>query len=306
MKRAGLAMGLLAVAPFAASGQIRNVSPGEPAPGFSLVDERGRVHALKDYRGKPVVLCYIRGGQALSSKALEAVSRVQARAAKDGVVFLALRREESRETAPAFPVLRDDAESFYGSYGLFVLPVTIVLDKEHRLAEVLSSYTPDLEDDLQNALDKILGKPRRSASATRREVEDSSTVLARKMVDAGQSREALPLLEKALRDGKATLETRLLAAEVLLDLSRAAEAASQLEAALKLDARCARTYLLLGQVRLRQGNRDQAEALLRKSIALEPGRAKARYLLGKLYEDSARPKEALGEYRTALELLPLK
>ena len=186
MTRAGLALALLAIAPCAVSGQIRNVKPGEPAPKFSLKDQHGKVHTLQDYRGKPVVLCYLRQGQQLSTKALAALSKVQSRAAKDGVVFLALRREASPEPGPNFPVLRDDAESFYGSYGLFVLPVTIVLDKEHRLASVFSSYTPDLEQDLQGSIDTILGRPRRLPSSA----EDSPT-----------------------HDSKSTLQARLLSAE---------------------------------------------------------------------------------------------
>ena len=35
--------------------------PGEPAPQFELADPGGRVVRLADYRGKPLVLAFLRG-----------------------------------------------------------------------------------------------------------------------------------------------------------------------------------------------------------------------------------------------------
>ncbi len=34
---------------------------GEPAPEFELVDTKGRLIRLSDYRGRPVVLAFLRG-----------------------------------------------------------------------------------------------------------------------------------------------------------------------------------------------------------------------------------------------------
>jgi peroxiredoxin len=35
--------------------------PGEPAPEFELGDVRGRLIRLSDYRGRPIVLAFLRG-----------------------------------------------------------------------------------------------------------------------------------------------------------------------------------------------------------------------------------------------------
>jgi peroxiredoxin Q/BCP len=35
--------------------------PGEPAPEFELIDVRGRLIRLSDYRGRPVLLAFLRG-----------------------------------------------------------------------------------------------------------------------------------------------------------------------------------------------------------------------------------------------------
>ncbi len=37
------------------------LNPGEPAPEFSLEDTHGRTVRLDDFRGKPVVLAFLRG-----------------------------------------------------------------------------------------------------------------------------------------------------------------------------------------------------------------------------------------------------
>ncbi len=37
------------------------LQPGEPAPDFELADPAGRLVRLSDYRGKPIVLAFLRG-----------------------------------------------------------------------------------------------------------------------------------------------------------------------------------------------------------------------------------------------------
>jgi peroxiredoxin len=37
------------------------LQPGEPAPEFELSDPSGRTVRLADYRGKPIVLAFLRG-----------------------------------------------------------------------------------------------------------------------------------------------------------------------------------------------------------------------------------------------------
>ena len=40
---------------------IELLHPGEPAPEFELLDVRGRLIRLSDYRGRPIVLAFLRG-----------------------------------------------------------------------------------------------------------------------------------------------------------------------------------------------------------------------------------------------------
>lgn len=40
---------------------VKLITPGEPAPDFELMDAEGRAVRLSDFRGKPVVLAFLRG-----------------------------------------------------------------------------------------------------------------------------------------------------------------------------------------------------------------------------------------------------
>jgi peroxiredoxin len=37
------------------------ITPGEPAPDFELDDVQGTRHQLSDFRGRPVILSFLRG-----------------------------------------------------------------------------------------------------------------------------------------------------------------------------------------------------------------------------------------------------
>jgi peroxiredoxin len=40
---------------------VELLQPGEPAPEFELTDLSGRLVRLSDYRGRPVLLAFLRG-----------------------------------------------------------------------------------------------------------------------------------------------------------------------------------------------------------------------------------------------------
>lgn len=81
-----LAAAVLAIAaPALAAPEIK-----APAPAFSAKDETGKTHALADYRGKIVVLEWTSDACPYSHKHYDSqnMQRLQARARKDGVIWL--------------------------------------------------------------------------------------------------------------------------------------------------------------------------------------------------------------------------
>ena len=299
----------------AVANPLRNLEIGAAAFPFSLSDTKGKVVALKNHKGKPVVVCYWRRGQSFSAEMLEALARAHARFAAKGVEFISIAgKEEEGETGGSpkntefpFPVLLDDKLEVYGSYGLFILPTTFVLDREHRLAAYFSSYQEGVDSEIDTVLYKILGMKEPAKEAPRfgaaKGVEDPGLNFARKLLEGGKAAEALPMLEEGLKKsaGPASVELKLLSGQALLQLGRLEEAKTRLEDCLKNNPFSHQGMLLLGRTLSLLGHYEPAEELLKKNLALDPHPEKAHYYLGELYEKTGRKELALSEYRLALE-----
>lgn len=294
---------------------LRNLEIGAAAFPFSLSDTKGNLVALKNYKGKPVVACYWRRGQPYSVKMLEAMTRARAKFGAKGVEFISLTGKEEEGGAGAtakdpelpFPVLLDDKAEVYGSYGLFILPTTFVLDREQRLAAYFSSYYEGIDSELDAVLYKVLGlkEPPKEAPrfGTATGTEDPVMNFARKLLEEGKAAQALPLLEEGLKKsaGPASAELKLLSGQALLQLGRLEEAKNRLEDCLKGDPSSHQGMLFLGRTLTLLGRYEPAEELLKKNLALNPYPEKAHYYLGELYEKTGRKDLALAEYRLALE-----
>lgn len=284
---------------------LRNVKAGETAPPFALRDVQGKVHQLEKYKGKPVVLCYFRPGQTFSEAVLDSVGKAHARFSSQGVVFLALSSSAGPANAVPFPVLADDQRDVYGSWGLFILPTTVVLDKEHRVSAAFGGRQADFDEALARALNSVLGikEPARRAAASAA-LEPSArpeTRLARGLLEQGKAAEALALLEPLLKAPDAGCPAQVAAADALLRLKRAAEAKPLLAACLKSDPSSGEGAMLMGRALTLLGEYAPAEDWLKSAVMRTPGNPATRFYLGDLYEKTGRKDQALAEYRAALE-----
>lgn len=294
---------------------LRNLEIGAAAFPFSLSDAKGNAVKLEKYKGKPVVICYWRRGQSYSAKMLEALARAHSRFGAKGVEFISLTGKEeeggagvtAKDPELPFPVLLDDKMEVYGSYGLFILPTTFVLDREQRLAAYFSSYYEGIDSELDSVLYKVLGlkEPAKEAPrfGTATGIEDPGLNFARKLLEDGKAAMALPMLEEGLKKsaGPASAELKLLSGQALLQLGRLEEAKTRLEDCLKNEPSSHLGMLLLGRTLTLLGRYEPAEELLKKNLALNPYPEKAHYYLGELYEKTGRKDLALAEYRLALE-----
>lgn len=291
---------------------LRNLEIGAAAFPFSLTDTKGNAVTLEKHKGKPVVVCYWREGQSFSEKMLKVLVQAHSRFSGKGVEFISITgRDEGASGMPKadlpFPVLLDDKREVYGSYGLFILPTTFVLDKEHRLNSYFSSYQDGVDAELESALSKILGlkepvkePPRYGVSQG---IEDPRLNLARRLLEEGKAEEALPVLEEGLKGpaSKDISELKILSAQALLQLSKPDEARARLEDCLKETPSSRQAILLMGKTLTLLGRYVPAEEFLKKALVLSPHSEKAHYYLGELYEKTGRKDQALAEYRLALE-----
>lgn len=305
-----LALPLWAAGPLQTS-PLRDLNIGEPAPAFNLKDARGQTHSLAAHRGKPVVLCYGRLNQELTDKALAALGELHAKWSRKDVVFLAVV-DPSGDTAAAarlaaklpFPLLMDAKKDLYAAYGLYLTPSTVVLDKAHRIDAAVSSFRPDLPDELEVSLARALGlrvaaKPKAPAPDPEGN-SDPDLNLARRLLEQDQPKEALPLLEKTVARLPGSSSARQLQAEAFIRMKRYPEARQALDKALANSPGSKNALALLGRVLMLEGKLKEAEEVLLQAAALNPKADKIHYYLGRIYEQTGRKEEALKEYRASL------
>jgi len=139
--------------------QARRV--GKPAPDWTLDDLDGKRHALKDYRGKVVVLdfWYAECGPCLM--AMPVLKEVAARH-KGKVALLGMNKdadpEEARRVAAAmeldYPTLR--ARETVGRYEVAAFPTMFVVDGEGIVRRVFVGFGPSLAAELEATVQDLL------------------------------------------------------------------------------------------------------------------------------------------------------
>ncbi|MDO8804065.1 MAG: redoxin domain-containing protein [Elusimicrobiota bacterium] len=284
----------------------RNLKIGETALPFTLSDARGKTHSPETYKGKPLVIVYFRTGHDFSLKALKVLNRLHKKFAAHGAVFLGIwNKDGESQGAPkpaAFPLLEDEQLKFYGSYGLFILPTTLVFDRDHRFKAYTAGYTDSMETELETSLNGILGLKGAAPSPPRYgkagEILDPRINEARLLLKDGRAEEALAAFKSAGPDQPCP--ARMVAVEAFIKLNRLPEARKLLADCVKPSA-TPQAALLMGRVLALSGEHNTAETWLKQAAATSPDAQLAHYYLGNLYEKTGRKDEALSQYRMALE-----
>lgn len=101
---------------------MNELRPGDPAPDFETVDERGQRVALKDLRGRKVVL-YFYPKDNTSGCTAQACS------------FRDRYPEIEEKNAVVLGVSPDSAKSHQGFKSKFSLPFSLLVDADHKIAE---------------------------------------------------------------------------------------------------------------------------------------------------------------------------
>jgi tetratricopeptide (TPR) repeat protein len=342
---------LICLAPAARADVLRNLKPGEPIPPFRLVTIDGELIDGESSRGSVLVMVYLAAEQrsselaAIDARIVVEQVKEAARAADDmwapppdGVeaagaavpvellyvtadvvrraYFDRVRKERSLEA----PLALDPDRSLYGKLGLIVFPTTIIVDREGKLAHVISLHNPDykhvLESNIRHALELIddeqlrerlkarptgvgPGSPKRMAAAHR--------ALARQLRETGR-------LDAARDELLKSRELDPDNADVLLDLAdldvaiagagganNLQEAQGLIEHVLRENAGHRRAKQIGGIILYRQGRLVEAESILIDALNLNPDPARIHYYLGRIYEQQGQPARALEHYRRALQ-----
>lgn len=146
------------------------VTIGKPAPDFSLKDEAGKQHALKDYRGKIVVLEWTNSKCPFVQHHYEkgTMKTLAARFSSKDVVWLAVNSTHSNQPSDSkawttkwslqYPTLQDASGTVGKLYDAQTTPHMYVIDKEGivRYAGAIDNDPEDSNPKRTNYIDNAV------------------------------------------------------------------------------------------------------------------------------------------------------
>ncbi|MHC4141555.1 MAG: TlpA disulfide reductase family protein [Planctomycetota bacterium] len=157
---------VIPICPAARADELRNAKPGDQVPDFQLPTMAGEPIGRADFEGKAVILVFLSAQQRSSESAAASAFAVYQGLHHDdlALVFVtadtahtAYFRQLRDKTNQHEPLGLDFERTLYGRLGLIVLPTTILVDKEWKLAHVISSYRSDYEHVLKSYAQHTLG-----------------------------------------------------------------------------------------------------------------------------------------------------
>ncbi|MCK5255409.1 MAG: TlpA family protein disulfide reductase, partial [Deltaproteobacteria bacterium] len=142
---------------------------GRITTNFILKDLAGRELALKDFRGKIVVLVFGELYQQNTLKAIQDVKKIlsEKRSYRESVEVLIIISERrkpkeylkvKRGLEIPYTILLDDQRKVYAQYEIIAIPTTFVIDRDGKLVAGLPSYTIAYYDQMDAEVGYILGE----------------------------------------------------------------------------------------------------------------------------------------------------
>lgn len=303
--------------------ELRNVKKGEPVPAYRLPAVDGTVVESEALKGSVVVIVCLSAEQRRSElAAMESYTAWQKLDSEQvrlihvtaDVIqksyFESFRQERGIDAPLAF----DADRSFYGKLGLIVLPTTIVIDAEGKLAQVISLHSDRYEHTLDAYMRHTIGQIDDGELQERLAVGASGNGSPKSLASAHRAL-ARSMREKGLLD---TARAELVKAreqepdnhEILLDMADLDCAMGDLDSAdelvdivLQSQPNHRRAQQLKGIGYFRRGQFDEAERLLTEALKLNPNPEQIHYYLGQICEHRGDTQQALEHYREALRRL---
>jgi tetratricopeptide (TPR) repeat protein len=303
--------------------ELRNVEPGQVVPDFSLPTIDNGTVSRADLKGKTVILVFLSARQRSSEAAAASALAVHRNLHLDELALLFVTadtaqapyfRQLKEETIPDVPLALDFERSLYGDLGLIVLPTTIVIDGQWKLAHVISSYKSDYEivlgayarhtlgliDDAQLQQELVRQTFHRDRPVDKIARHRAAAKLLRQadlLADASNE------LRLALEIDPSHADTRLDLASLELARNHVEEAGEIVSGVLEANPYDRRGQLMHGIVLYHAGRLSEAETVLREALVLNPDPAHTHYYLGLIYEKMGDTAKALDHYKQSLSRL---
>jgi thiol-disulfide isomerase/thioredoxin len=142
---------------------LREKLVGKPSVDWSTTDLEGNPHALKDYRGKVVVLDFWYRGCGWCILGMPQIKDVAAQFQGKPVAVLGMNDDEKEDDATlvvqklglTYPNLK--AKGLPDKYEIEGFPTLLILDQQGIVREVHVGYSPTLGDDVIKIVEHLLG-----------------------------------------------------------------------------------------------------------------------------------------------------
>jgi len=256
-------------------------------PDLTLATLEGGTVRLRDGAGERTVLAFVRADQELSRAVLTDLQAELAALCAERVRVLAVVAAESpldvwralaSERGLGFPIALDQRGRLLGAVGSDVLPVTVVVDEQGRVAARIFLHRASFPRDLARRLERASAteaqaeRERAAAAQARQAALSSALELSR----TGDSAGALVVVQRLRALYPAHYPTRLKLGRILVDLGRPADALDDFRAARELAPASLPATVWHGIALARSGAAEEAEGLLRSIDTAFPALWRAR------------------------------
>ncbi|MDH3851898.1 MAG: tetratricopeptide repeat protein [Deltaproteobacteria bacterium] len=298
---------------------------GDRVPNLTIRTIDGNQISLDEQKGKIIVLAFWKQDDDKSSKMLTDLSRVSQECQDKDVTFLAINGDRASERQIGEMALAkktsclfasDPDLAAYSSLGILVLPTTLIIGPDGKLAFIQDLYSRNFYTQTRAYVRFLLGEitqeqlnaeldPGTSVKVSSARIKAERYVnLGRVLLDIKEKEKARKALEKAVEADPSFPEPHLLLAGLCLEDEELRGAGAELEQALRLCPSPREEKLLQGLTYAGQGEDGLAMAVLQELVENNPEPPpEAYYEIGKIYEKQKKTSEALAAYRMALQLL---
>jgi len=301
---------------------------GDRVPNLAIRTIDGKQISLEEQKGKIIVLAFWKQEDDKSTKMLTDLSRISQEFQDRDVTFLAINGDKAsdqqiRDMAlakePSCLFASDPDLTTYSSLGILVLPTTLIVGPDGKLAFIQDLYSRNFYAQTRAYVRFLLGEitqdqlnteldPGTSVKVSAARIKAERYVnLGRVLLDIKERAKAREALNKAVEADPSFAEPHLFLAGLCLEDKELRVAGAELEQALILCSSPREGKLLQGLTYAGQGEDGRAIAVLQELVENNPQPPpEAYYQIGKIYEKQNKTSEALAAYRMALELLLAK
>ncbi|MBU0945739.1 MAG: redoxin family protein [Proteobacteria bacterium] len=310
---------------------FRALSVGKPVPEAKFIGYKGEeAKTIHSFAGKPLLLAFWGGADMEAKKkravnTIKAVQELEPYLKKKGVSVLVVNMQNDQQNVVdevsalaglTMPVYKDASQEAYASFGVYVLPSFLLIDKDGNVSGG-SGYSKDIAQRLRGEVDVMLGlmTPEELEAELNpvMKVVPKEEKLALRHMQMGTVMKNKGMPDAAIREYMTALELNPVLHEarvglgcLYLEKGALDDAIKELEAGLAGDPDSLEAEICLARVSAEMGEVDEAVLDLKNLLFRNSRNYDLHYFLGTFLERQGKYEESAQSYRKAFDLLQRK